>query len=321
MAQRLGDITEALRGRILRGLYAGVLRAGSRLPSARELSGEFDADHRVVLGAYRELVAEGLVELRPRGGIYVAEQPGGAAGLPPLPQSWIVQVLTDGVSRELPLPDLHEWLRRCVETLRLRAVVVATTSDQLAGLCRELHDDYGLEASGVAGQELELEEGADLPVDVRRADLLVTTDAHAQRVRALAEALGKPCVAIAVRPDLVAGEWRLLLGEPVYVVVADPKFLPLLEQFFAGTPGAENLRPLVLGRDDLSVIPDGAPTYITRSARERLGDTRIPGRVLPAARMLAPESVRQIVDFIVRANLAALGWVATGAQRAGKSAG
>ena len=264
------------------------------------------------------------MELLPRVGIYVAEQPGGAAGLPPLPQSWIVQVLTDGVTRELPLPDLHEWLRRCVETLRLRAVVVASTTDQLAGLCREMHDDYGLESSGISGDELA--EGADLPVDIlpvelRRADLLVTTEAHAPRVRAVADALAKPCVVITVRPDLVAGEWRLLLGEPVYVVVADPKFVPLLAQFFASTPGAENLRPLVLGRDDLSTIPDGAPTYITRSARERLGDTRIPGRVLPATRMLATESVREIVDFIVRANLAALGWAGTPTQRAGTTAG
>ena len=51
MAQRLSEITEVLRGRILRGLYAGILRAGSRLPSARELSAEFDADHRVLLAA------------------------------------------------------------------------------------------------------------------------------------------------------------------------------------------------------------------------------------------------------------------------------
>jgi hypothetical protein len=61
----------------------------------------------------------------------------------------------------------------------------------------------------------------------------------------------------------------------------------------------------VLGRDDLATIPDGAPTYITLSARERLGDVRIKGRIIPAARVLATESAREIISFIVGMNLAA----------------
>ncbi len=72
MPEPLNVIADTLRGRILRGLQAGTLRNGDRLPSARDLAGEFEVDHRAILAAYRELAAEGLVELRQRGGIYVA---------------------------------------------------------------------------------------------------------------------------------------------------------------------------------------------------------------------------------------------------------
>ena len=133
-------IVDTLRGRVLRGIHAGTLRAGDRLPSARELAAEFDVDHRVLIAAYKELEAEELVQLRPRGGAYVMAHALHQRGLPPLPESWLVEVLVKGLARELPGPELHEWLRRCTETLRLRAVVIASTPEQGDGLSRELRD-------------------------------------------------------------------------------------------------------------------------------------------------------------------------------------
>src|SRR3712207_6555480 len=144
MSDRRAEIVDVLRRRVLRGLQAGALRAGARLPSARELEAEFDADHRIVLAAYRELVDEGLVELRPRGGIYVSPARGGSGTVPLPSEAWLVEVLAQGVAREIPLTEIHEWLRRSVETLRLRAAVIQATPDQITGICRELEDDYGL---------------------------------------------------------------------------------------------------------------------------------------------------------------------------------
>ena len=304
MADPLGEIVDTLRGRILRGLQAGTLREGDRLPSTRALVGEFETDHRLILAAYRVLADEGLVELRERGGIYVAPGRDRPAGAPALPEEWIVDVLTDAASREIPGPELHEWLRRCTETLRLRAVVVASSPDQLSGLCRELRDDFGLEAEGVLADELTTADPPPLPL--RRADLLVTTEAHGERVRRLGVALRRPAIVVAVRPDLVGGEWALLLRRPVYAVVASETFEAMLRRFFAGTPGAENLHVLVFGRDDVSPIPDGAPTYVTRRVQETLDGVRIPGRILPAARTICRESAREIFAFIVRANVEAL---------------
>ena len=305
MSDRRAEIVDVLRRRILRGLHAGTLRPGDRLPSARELEAEFDADHRIVLAAYRVLVDEELVELRPRGGIYVADTGAGAGSVPLPSEAWLVEVLTQAVAREVPVTELHEWLRRSVETLRLRAAVIQATPDQIAGLCRELEDDYGLTAAGVDAATLTADD--DVPIALRQADLLVTTHAHEELTARLANRLGKELVVAEVRPDLVGGEWRMLLRKPVYVLTTDPRFVDLLRGYFAQTPGAENLRFLVVGRDDLGVIPDGAPTYVTWSARDQLGDTPIRGRILPSARVLSAESAREIVRFIVRRNLDVLG--------------
>jgi hypothetical protein len=258
----------------------------------------------MVIAAYKTLAAEGLVELRPRGGIYVAAIGAPRSGIPPLPESWLADVLTEGIGREIPGPELHEWLRRSVETLRLRAVAIATTLDQGYGLCRELRDDFGLESDTLLAESVR--GVAELPLSLRRADLLVTTEAHSEWVGALADDLRKRAIVVKVRPELTGGEWALLLRRPVYAVVSSAEFGEMLRRFYATVPGIENLRILVLGRDDLREIPPEAPTYVTQRARAELGDVRIPGRVLPAARTIAAASAREIFSFIVRANIEAM---------------
>jgi DNA-binding transcriptional regulator YhcF (GntR family) len=300
----VAQIIESLRGRILRALQSGALLAGDRLPSARDLAPEFGVDHRVVLSAYRELAGEDLVELRQRGGIYVRAREGVGSAIPPLPESWIADLFTEGLAREIPAPELYEWLRRCVETLRLRVAVITTTHDQAFGLCRELRDDFGMEADPVLADELA--SSGKQPLPIRRADLLLATSAHAERVHALGAELQKPVTLIELRPDLTAGEWALLLRQPVYAIVASEKFGRMLRDFFKDVPGVENLHTLIFGTDDLSTIPVNAPTYVTQRVRSQLAGVSIPGRILPAARTISMQSAREIFGFIVRSNLEAL---------------
>jgi len=259
-------------------------------------------DHRVVLTAYRVLADERLIDMRQRGGVYVAERHG-SNGVPPIPESWVADVLLEGLAREIPAPDLHEWLRRCTETLRLRAVVVASTSDQCHGLCRELTDDFGLEAEGLLASEIV---GDRMPLPLKRADLIVTTEAHEKRMLAVGAELKKPVQLIEVRPDLIVGEWSLLLRKPVYVVVASEEFGAMIRSFFADVKGVENINIVVLGRHDVSSIPMDAPTYITQSVRASLAGVRIPGRILPAMRTISTQSARQIFRFIVSSNVEAM---------------
>ncbi len=303
MDENAAAIVEALRTRVLRGLETRTLAAGDRLPSARAVAREFGVDFRVILGAYRALAGEQLVTLRPRGGIYVAAQRRGAPGTPPLPEGWIVDVLAEARARSVPPRDFHEWLRRCTETLRLRAVVIASGDDQAAGLCRELVDDFGVAAEGRSGDQLSPGDEPDLAM--RRADLLVTTRPHADLARRLAERLRTPVIIIDEQPEILSSEWALLLRQPVYAVVATDAFGRALRRLLAAVPGVENLRILVLGRDDLTMIPPDAPTYVTHRVRASLGAANIPGRALPPSRTIRSASARALLAFIVRANLAA----------------
>lgn len=303
MADARQDIADALRGRILRGLNAGSVKPGDRLPAARELRDEFGgADHRIILDAYRMLEADGLVELRPRGGIYVATPP--SHGPVPLPSAtWLTSIYAQAVAREIPLGELHHWLRRSIGTLRLRAIAIQGNADQIAGLCRELADDYGMQARGM---DVVLLGDPKKAAELRHADLLVTTTGCEGAVRRAAELYGKPVIVVDIRPDLIGGEWRLLLRRPVYVVMRDERFVEGLRRFFEGTPGAGNIRSVVLGRDALDDIPNDAAVYITRSAREVLGTTPVRGRLLPSARLFSSRSSAELIRFIVDANLRAL---------------
>lgn len=305
------ELVDLLRARILRGIAVGALRPGDRLPSARDWAAELNLDHRAVLAAVRQLGLEGLVETRERGGIYLSERQQGGEGVPPLPEPWIVDVLTQGLTRDIPVPELSEWLRRCTETLRLRGAVITTTADQAFGLCRELRDDFGVEAEPITPDELpdpaaDAHGGAGFPLPLRRADLIIATRAHEARVRALGATLRKPVIVTDVRPDLVTGEWALLLRRPVYAVVATAQFGAMLRRFFADVPGAENLHVVVFGTDDLATIPPGAPTYVTQNVRANLAGAEIPGRILPAARTIAAGSAREILAFVVHSNIEAL---------------
>jgi hypothetical protein len=274
------------------------------LPSTRDLASEFSVDHRLILAAYKQLAAEGLVDVRERGGVYVSGAHVSTTGVGMLPVKWFADVFADAFARELPATELAEWFRRSLETLRLRAVVISTTLDQVTGLARELHDDFGLVAEGIVADSLKqpnLQSTA-----VRRADVILATTGHAGVAEALGVGHRKPVIMIDVRPDLAAGEWAMLLRQPVWAVVATPAFSQMLREFFKDVRGVENLHVLVYGTDDLSTIPEGAPTYVTHRVRESLNPASIRGRILPAARTISVDSARSIFEFIVRANMRAL---------------
>jgi len=298
-ARRRPQIASELRGRIERALMTGALAHGDRLPSTREMGAELDADPRVVLAAYRDLAGEGLVELRPRSGVYVARHALYDQGRRP-PRPWLTEILAGAVTRGFSTRDFCDDLREAALGSKLKAAVIATTYDQSAGLCRELRADYGIEATGIPVETLK--RGLPIPAALSRAHLVLTTAIHAELGGQLAKKLGKRFIVARVRPEIVGDEWLLLLDREVFVVAVDPRFLRALRGYLASTPGAENVKMLLAGQDDLSVIPRDAPTYVTQAARERLGRTRIPGRLIPPARVFSADCVRAILNIVVEVN-------------------
>lgn len=307
MERRL-EIADLLRRRVKIGLHAGSLAPGDRLPSTRALASDFEVDHRVVVAAYHQLVDEGLVEMRPRGGIYVAKISPAAVREPMPPERWLRDVFTQGRARDLSMRGVIDALHRATETVRLRAVVIHAIADQRIGICRELEEDYGLETTELSTDMLG---NGHSPSPLGQADLIVSTPAYEPLARRLAAQHGKPCIIADVRSDLIGGEWRLLLRRPVYVVVRDAEFRSAVLTFFANTRGKENLRVLAVDTDDLSSIPASAPTYITRGAREWLEShgraNDVGGRILPNARTFSSRTAEELISFILEANLGALG--------------
>ena len=95
-------------GSVRADIAAGVLRAGDRLPSAREVAAALDVNLHTVLRAYQELRDEGLVDMRRGRGA----------------------VVTDAAT---PLTALHAD----VEALVARARSLGLSSDTLASLIKE----------------------------------------------------------------------------------------------------------------------------------------------------------------------------------------
>lgn len=300
---RRDDIGETLRQRVLSALHFGTLRPGSRLPSARVLAMELKADPRVVTAAFRRLEREGVVERRPPSRAYFLAETRPAAGAPAPTAEWLVEVFAGGLARGVPAPDFPEHARRSLETLRLRVACVECNADQRTWLCRELQEDFGLVAAEV--DVAALGDPDVVPPALRSADLLVTTVFHAEEVGRVAGRLGKPVVVATIRPDLTAEIARLLAEGPLYFVGTDVGFERKLPRLFPGADAA-NLRAVLVGRDDVGAIPAGSPAYVMRTARDRLGGVPPHLRPLSTLRAFSAETQREVLRFILRANVTAL---------------
>ena len=304
---RRDDVAESVRERIVSGLHFGRLAGGDRLPPTRALAAEFGVNERVVLAALRTLADEGLIALRPRSGAFVVP-PHPAAG-PALPDlgRWLITMLLQARARGLPPRDVSEYVRRCTETRRLRAACIECNRDQLHLLCSELSIDHGFLAEGAEVREIER---ADPPLAVRRADVLVTTAFHAKAVRRTAAELGKPWIAVALRHEILRDVARRLHAGPVYYVATDPRYERKLRRMLSSLAPLENLRVLIVGRDDLDVVASDAPTFVMTSAREyvtaQYGHRGGLGHPIQPARSFSDEAARELLTFVVRANMATL---------------
>jgi DNA-binding transcriptional regulator YhcF (GntR family) len=299
-AHRRAFISSTLRQRIEHSLRTRALSPGDRLPSTREIGIEFDVDARVALAAYQLLAEDGLVVLRPRSGVFVAPATSPDGEQPP-PRDFVTDILVAGVVRGFSLLRFTDDLRIAALGRRLRATVVATTVDQAYGLSRELKTDYGLDTTTRLSEQLK---GNAVTSSLQRAHLVVTTTALETEVAAVASRLGKPVIVADIRPPFVETEWKAVLRSGrAYLVAADPRFLELARDYLRSVIDLRNVRMLIAGKDDLSLIPPQAPTYVTEAARQKLGKSQIPGRLISPPRLLAENCVRAIIQFIVTTNM------------------
>lgn len=301
--RRRDDVLTRLRERIMNGVHFGRISNGDRLPSARRLSEELDADPRVVTAAYRVLEREGMVARRPGARGYFASIRGAPGGRPVPTAEWLVPVLADSIGHGITVRQFIDYARSSLESVHFHVACLECNDDQLRWLCGELEDDYGFVSHAVNTQTLAAEP-SDNP-EIERAEILVTTSAHALEAHVLGARLQKPVVLVTLKPELIAEVTELLSKGPLYFLCTDQRFVGKLTELYDGLPNTFNIRTVLLGRDDPQDIPSGAPVWVMRRASEQLGGVPSHIRPLNTARIFSRETRMELLSYLVRANLAA----------------
>jgi DNA-binding transcriptional regulator YhcF (GntR family) len=299
------DLITRLRDRIVSGLHLGQLRTGDRLPSIREVAEEAGINDRTAAKAYRVLEAEGLVEIRGRSGVYVAEQQRLNGELLPETVYWMAGVLTEVRKRRMKIPRYHEFVRQCTVSVRVRCACVESSKDAMRSYCAELDEDWGFDVDTVF-VDPELPPGRDrdaLMEQLKGVDLITTSSFHAPGVREIAEALQKPMVMLTVHPERRAVIRQRLEEGSLTVVAADARFGERMRMVYGEATGKADRIRVVLADDveAVAALDPSEPVLLTRAAHEQLGDVDFP-LVFPHSPALSPECDRELAEILIRIN-------------------
>lgn len=100
-------------------IAGGVLPAGARLPSVRDLAKQLPANQNTVLKAYDLLAREGLVERRQGDGTFVLDSPPALKKSERLRQvaGILAQAAAQSVHFEITAQELHDLLDREIRAL------------------------------------------------------------------------------------------------------------------------------------------------------------------------------------------------------------
>lgn len=296
------DLTAQLRDRLLNGLHVGRIHPGDRLPSIREVSRDTGADHRAVAAAYRVLQAEGLVEVKGRSGVFAARQERVGGEVLEETARWLAEVVTDAWRRQIPLPELHDLLRRCTSQARLRVACVESNLDQMVAYRTELAEMFGIDAIPVyvpdTGTDARLRER------LAAADLVVTTRFHAARVKEALRASRKPLVVVTVHPRITEAVRSEMDRGELLVVSVDREFGERIRSMHQDRdPDGKHIRVILADQlEEVARIPRDRTVLLTRAARERLQGIRAPAAI-PHSPTFSPQTARELAEAIIRLNL------------------
>jgi hypothetical protein len=250
--------------------------------------------------AYRILESEAVLTVRPRSGVFVADERHFTAPSPA--GEWLIDSLLEARRHGIPLTMADDVMRRSIRAVQLRAAVIDRNEDQLHSISDELRRDYGIVPTPVdLDRAARPESSISIAAVTAGVDLIVTTPFEWPTVRAMLPSFAIPVCAVTMCSDLYSEVRRLLRTRETYFIVADQRLATKLHATFTSS----NLRVLVLERDALEV-PSTAPLYVTKLARHRLAqaDSSNPllARSLPEARMFSEETARELTRFVVLAN-------------------
>lgn len=298
------DLTERLRDKIVTALHVGRLHGGDRLPGLRDVARDTGANPRTVAKAYRQLEGEGLVEMRDRSGVYVAQQDHWGGKLLEETGRWLGGILLEAWKRNIRIQDLADLIRRCTREAQIRAACIAENEDDRRAMCEELTESFGIHSVAVPIAAVPAApDPAALPPELRAADLVVTTPLHAGAVHAAADALGKPLVMVSLHPDLVDAIERKVRQGQLTVVCVDPAYGDQV-RILHGSERPNKIRVvLAADRDRVAQLDSAEPILLTRAAQEQLPEEIVLTPLVPFIPFISPDSARQITELMVRIHM------------------
>ena len=292
------QVERHLRHHILGLLHVGRLKRGVPLPSIRGMAAKLGVDHRLVAAAYRTLEGEGLVEIRPGAGVFLASDVR-AAALQDEVEGWLSGVLLEGRNRGIARAEVARLVERCAAT-PVRCACVESNDDHMVAVAAELEEGFSLDVMPVMVSPAA---AAPVPADaLAGADLVVTTVFHAASVRAAAAQAGTPLVVLRVEPRFAARVAQVLNAREVTAVIADPRFSARAAAYLEVTPQRGRVRFVLV--DDVGADVDlrSESTLVTRAARRRLGLPEY--HLIPSPPgYISSESAGELCQAIVGMNL------------------
>ena len=238
---RTGQGTEKVREHVMTSLHLGRLQPGDRVASVRRLADITGLNRKTVHRAYGALVREGLLDMRPGAGTFVAEASGPRRGHDALMQA--VNTCRDeahalGLSPAGFADFVHGALDGGLEGLPL--VVAECNREQTEMIGRDLRAGLGVNVRPVLLADLV----ANPAVTLAGAWGVVTTDCHRAEAESAARTVGISVHRVALDPGFPRAIMRWAQSRNVVMVVGDERFAGVFLRFL-GQLGAP---PAILAR-------------------------------------------------------------------------
>jgi DNA-binding transcriptional regulator YhcF (GntR family) len=292
MTSRL-NVTRYLRDHIVGAMHLGHLRGGDRLPSVREMGKQLGRNTRTVRAAYAALEQEGLVEVRGRSGVFIAEQaiPGGV--ITEERGRWLSGVVAEAWTRRIAVSALPELVQRCTAVRRVRCGLIDQIEDAIVALRYELEEEWGFDVRVVEPDELACA-GA---VDFFAATSFYAASAHAGVLE-----LGKPLIVLTAHPRLIEAVETQIRDGRLTVVAVDQRFADRMRIIYSPDDPSRVRFVAASDRAAVAALDPQEPVMLTRAAHQKLGTVRL-RMIFPHSPTISPDTARILATKLVRLNV------------------
>ncbi|HVQ34860.1 MAG TPA: GntR family transcriptional regulator [Candidatus Bathyarchaeia archaeon] len=222
---------ERVREHLLVSLHLGRLQPGDRVPSVRRFAVMAGMNRKTVHRAYRALVDEGFLAVRPGAGTFVAASPG------PHPSARREDELIHVVNRcrseahalGMTATSFADFVQNALNggLKGLPIAVVECNLEQTDMIGREVRAGLHAETRPVLLETLL----ADPAAALSGVWGIVTTDCHRAEVERAAQTVGTPVYRVALDPEFPRRILRVAKTRDVVLCVRDPRFGVVFRRF------------------------------------------------------------------------------------------